>query len=253
MNLSALEVYNFPYKKRIGKDNDGGYVIITDTNILKKEPQDKESYQDHYDVLLSAGISDDISFEIDFLKYFTHTEQCFAFDGTITSLPQSQENVSVNSDKIQFIRKNIAHINTDTTDNLQSYIADYKDIFLKMDIEGSEYQFFAALSTTQMQSFKQIVVEFHFPTQSTEIWSILNKIKETHWLVHLHPNNNCGFNKYTVSNTINVDIPNVFECTYIRKPFLSLSTESVPRVDIDMPNNPDKPEIVLTGYPYNTL
>ena len=50
MSLDFLEVYSsYPYNKtRIGKDNDGGYIICDDLS---------------YDLLLSCGIEKDISFE----------------------------------------------------------------------------------------------------------------------------------------------------------------------------------------------
>lgn len=55
-------------KKRVGNPNgDGGYVIIDGLG--------------DYDLLLSAGIADDISFEDEFLK--DKNIKCFAFDGTI--------------------------------------------------------------------------------------------------------------------------------------------------------------------------
>ena len=54
MDISAIEVFKAPNKKvRIGKDNDGGYVIMEGLS---------------YDCFLSAGISDDISFEEHFFK-----------------------------------------------------------------------------------------------------------------------------------------------------------------------------------------
>lgn len=249
MNINALEVFNpgsYGHKQRIGSDNDGGYVVI-------KEHDPK------YDLFISCGISDDISFETAFLKENSSIEKCIAFDGTIEKLPyiseeETEEDKSIKN-RIEFVKKNISHIENNEseeskTTNLHYLINDKKDIFLKMDIEGAEYGFFAVLNKKQMQSFKQIVVEFHHPSMNKDNWNILSKIKETHWLVHIHPNNNCGTLKFhTSDNDKIIEIPNVFECTYVRKQFLELSSESVPS-SIDMPNVLDKEEIVLNGYPY---
>jgi hypothetical protein len=70
MNIDNLTVYESPYPKiRIGKDSDGGYIIADIPNIK-------------YSCLLSGGISDDISFEEDFIKKYPDTKKVFALDGT---------------------------------------------------------------------------------------------------------------------------------------------------------------------------
>ena len=55
--MNTLILYNSPFqKKRVGKDNDGGYVIV--------------DLPGEYDILISGGISDDISFEQNLLKEY---------------------------------------------------------------------------------------------------------------------------------------------------------------------------------------
>ncbi len=241
MILNYLEVFKCPgIKKRLGKDNDGGYIIVKD-NIESNN---------NYDILISAGISDDISFEIDFLREFENVNTCFAYDNTISEIPICNDPFS---NKIQYIPKNISsrENESDKLTNLHNLLTTYKDIFLKMDIEGSEYEFFNSLDLDKMRSLKQIVVEFHYPCINEAMWSILGRLTETHWLVHLHPNNNCGINTFKCSNDQNIIVPNVFECTYIRKDYLERSTEPIPNVLLDMPNKEEMPEIVLSGYPYN--
>ena len=82
--MENLLLYNSPFsKKRIGKQNDGGYVI--------------SNLPDTYDLFLSGGIANDNTFENDFLLEYPNIP-CYAFDGTISELPQS-------NNKIVFIKK----------------------------------------------------------------------------------------------------------------------------------------------------
>ena len=75
MNPSVLTVYRSPLPKlRLGKDYDGGYVIVEITNV-------------NYTTLLSGGILNDISFEEDFINKYPNVKT-FAFDGTINNLPK---------------------------------------------------------------------------------------------------------------------------------------------------------------------
>ena len=70
-----LTIYESPFeKKRIGRDNDGGYVICTGKPMKCS-------------ALISAGVSNDISFEEAFLN--ENNVPCFAFDGTVDTFPDS--------------------------------------------------------------------------------------------------------------------------------------------------------------------
>ena len=213
MNPSALIVYKSPFPKtRIGKDNDGGYIICEIPNI-------------EYTILLAGGIESDISFEEDFLKRYP-TVKCFAFDGTIESLPNENE-------KITFIKKNIGSENSETVTNIHGIIDANNNIFVKMDIEGGEIPWISSLSSEQMDKFEQIVMEFHFPFSEKEN-DVFNKINESHYLIHFHGNNCCGLRLHR-----GIFIPNVFECTYLHKKYFTsepdLNTDSIPS-SLDMKN-----------------
>jgi len=229
MDISVIEVYKPLNKKiRIGKDFDGGYIIVEGLE---------------YDCFLAAGISDDISFEEDFIKLYPNIPY-FAFDGTIETSPSPQ---------ITVIKQNIGSGANGTT-NFSEYFERYNNIFIKMDIEGHEFPWLASLTTEQIKKIKQFVVEFHYPTQSLEVWTLLDKLRKTHWLVHLHPHNGCGYKTYKLQNGKDIIIPNLFECTYTRKEFLEFNDEPTPS-PLDQQNSPHVPEleVKLFGYPYNTL
>lgn len=164
-NLDSLKVYNINSPlSRIGKDGDGGYCVYL---------------QNDYDILISGGISGDISFEEQFLNKYDIT--CEAFDGSISKLPKS-------NNKISFNKLYIGDINNDNYTNLHDIIDKHNNIFLKMDIEGGEFPFFHSLNSTHMNRLKQIVLEIHFPTTPNR-WKILDKLAETHYLIHIHGNN----------------------------------------------------------------
>ena len=75
--------------------------------------------------------------------------------------------------------------------------------------------------------------------------SSIIKLNKTHTLVHLHPHNGCGYFKL-----LDVIVPHLMECTYIRK---ELNDEPVPS-SIDQKNSPHvEEEYQLKGFPYNTL
>jgi len=210
MEPNDLTVYKCPFnKKRVGKNCDGGYIICEIPEIK-------------YNILLAAGVSTDISFEEHLCMLYPNMK-CLAFDGTI-------DNININNNNILFIKKNIGILNDDNTTNLIDYLSPNYNIFLKMDIEGAELSWINSLSSENLNNISQMVIEFHFPFEDHHA-EIFKKINVNHVLIHFHANNCCGLKNYK-----NVNIPNVFECTYIHKKyFFPLNTMDIPSF-LDMPN-----------------
>ncbi len=227
-SLSALVVYQSPVAKvRLGTDTDGGYVIC-----------------DHlgpYNLLLSGGIGGNDDFEIDFIDKYR--ADCYAFDPNI-------DNGEQKSPRLTFIKKSIGPISSEYSSNLKEYMSQSDDIFLKLDIEGGEFAWISALSTEELLKFKQIVIEIHdlFERDYSESSSFLGKLTANHVLVHLHANNWRG----TV-NVGGIAVPEVFECTFIRKdcypPPLIPNQDSIPSA-FDRPNLSTSPDICLSGWPF---
>ena len=232
MNPNLLTVYRSPFpKKRIGRLCDGGYVI-SDIPDLK------------YDVLIAGGVSDDISFEEDFIRWANSGIIVHAFDGTVSDLPATPLR-----DRFEFTQKNIGREETDSTTNLHELIDKYKDqnVFVKMDIEGGEIPWILSLMPDHMNAMDQIVMEFHFPFGADEA-RVFDKINKTHLLVHFHPNNGCD---HRIHN--GVYMPNVFECTYLHKKYFVdgeaiLNTDYIPNDSVDARNIYWKEEIYM-GHP----
>jgi hypothetical protein len=211
MDPSVLTVYKSPFPKiRLGNDHDGGYVIA---DVPTAE----------YKLLLSAGIGNDLSFELAFLDKYPDVK-CIAYDGSIDSLP-------ANDTPIQFVHKYIGTENTENTVTLHVLLTMNHHIFLKMDIEGHELAWIKSLHETQLDSIDQIVIEFHTPFSENDLFSKINK---SHVLIHFHGNNVAGTRCYK-----DVIIPNIFECTYLHKKFFQsapeLNTDLIPS-DLDSSN-----------------
>jgi hypothetical protein len=227
MNAASLTVYKSPFPKmRLGQDFDGGYITVD-------VPDAK------YSVMLSGGVEEDVSFEEAFLEKYPGVK-CLAFDGTIDKLPKE-------NDAITFIKKNIGAQNDECVTNLHDIINSHDNIFVKMDIEGGEISWIKSLKYEQMIKFDQVVIEFHHPFGWDEV-EVFDKFNDSHYLVHIHANNVCG-----VRDHGGVNVPNVFECTYLNKKYFTshpqLNTDSLP-CNIDMRNRESLPEIELNYYPF---
>jgi mannosyltransferase OCH1-like enzyme len=237
-----FQVYHFDNKIRLGSTYDNGYVIgLIDTK---------------YDCFISAGISDEDSFTVGFLnKYNLDVSNCYAFDGTINDLPSNIKN------KIQFIKKNIGPNNDEMNTNLNDLLENHENIFLKMDIEGSEWEWLNILNETNLKNISQIVIELHgitnnswhknfifnsFNTTIHEKINCLKKMSNTHYLIHAHGNN---ADKLTYNG-----IPNVIELTYVNKKYFNeitkLNENELPDKILDFPNEIKMPDVDLNFYPF---
>lgn len=221
--MELLKCFNNNNKIRIGRDCDGGYVIADGFD---------------YDVLISCGISDDDSFEHAFLEKNSNII-CYAYDERVYNLPNK-------NDKIKFFRKHICSKVSNKEENLYQLINNYKKIFLKMDIEGGEFEWFNNIPSNLLSNISQMVIEFHHPFK-IEKFNVFKKINQTHYLIHFHPNN-C----YQPKNINGIKVPKIFECTYINKNLISkpeLNKEPIPSI-LDRKNVKNLDDIKLVGYPY---
>ena len=227
MDPRALTVYTSPFPKiRLGKDNDGGYVLADVPDA-------------QYDLLLAGGVCDDVSFEEAFCGMYGGA-MCYAFDGTIETPPV------IHHPHVMFVKKNIGYHEEYDRTNLHEYIDAHSNIFVKMDIEGYEIPWFQSLTPDHMDKLTQMVVEFHFPFSDVER-GVFEKLNRSHVLIHMHANNNCGVR--TVKNLV---MPNVFECTHLHKRYVKTL---VPNRDplpgpLDMPNVKEKDDISLHYPPF---
>ena len=237
-DLTALTVYQFDDKIRLGNNLDGGYVIAL--------------LPDSYDCYISAGVANEESFSRDFIKKYNMTKyNSYAFDGTINNYPYQYTR------DITFMKKNINSYFDDKNANLQFLMSKYNNIFLKMDIEGGEYPWLLSLTDEKLNSFKQIVLEIHgindnsWGSSYEDKVTCLKKLANTHYLVHAHGNNHAK---------LTGNIPNVIELTYVRKNLfpnnLELNKNKLPDELLDFPCDylvPSNPEVDLNFPPFVNL
>jgi hypothetical protein len=200
---------------RYGKDNDGGYILADGLD---------------YDLFLSCGIGNDLSFDLMFRKFHPDIE-AHAFDGTTLYIDELESG-------IKYHRICIGANNSETHTNLHDYLSKHKNVFIKMDIEGYERDWIESLPDELLNNIKQLVIEFHgLHVSMPFIWKIL----KSHTLIHIHANNYGG----TIEVNNNA-YPNVFECTFLRNDVATFEpyTGALP-LPIDMPNNSRNRDIDL--------
>ena len=120
------------------------------------------------------------------------------------------------------------------------------DLILKMELKGAEYNVLHTVSSETLQQFAQIVIVFNGllqPRLENLICFALDKLNATHQLVHVH-----GDNSSAVSMKGGKVLPNVLECTYLRRDRGTFvrSKRFFP-TPLDAPNNPTRADINL-GY-----
>ena len=204
-------------KVRIGNKGDGGYVLLNDFKNIK--------------IAYSFGICDEISFEKELSE---KNIEVFMHDHTIQNI--SEYNPKLHWKKIGLTGKKGINENLKTLKELlkeNGHILE-KDMILKMDIEGSEWDSFLYMSFNILRQFKYIVVEFHFFDNYKSIYSkVFKKLNKTHQIFHLHCNN-CGqiinFDEYNICNLLEISFVIREENIFVK------STEKYPLKDIDYKN-----------------
>ena len=204
--------YNFlkPFKVkklvRLGRNFDGGYLVCNDS--LKS-----------CENLITLGVGDDISFEIDFeklknsttvkmydysvnnylfikiiLKYF---RRLITFRTKFENLKNSINNYkiflkflkkqNVILEKLRIVKKTKFH-NDITLNSILNKIYNKKNL-LKIDIEGSEYEIIDDIIKHNLK-IKMLIIEFHWINKNNKLFiKSLKKLKKQFDIVHIHVNN----------------------------------------------------------------
>ena len=232
---------------RLGKNNDGGYLVCKN-NIEQS------------DCLVSFGISNDFSFERQFKKF--NSVKIFAYDPTVTnnfflkefimlflkcnfiSLFKSIKNFfdfkkffNTNDNKL-FLKKigkgGSVYLEHIPFNEIIKSCEENKNIFFKIDIEGSEYRILNDLIKF-MDRIEGLTIEFHdVDINMDKVLNFINKFNLK--LIHIHANNwsTHGLN----------DIPSSIELSFSKKPILLNNNITFPH-NLDQKNNPDADEIDL--------
>ena len=251
IRISKLFYPQFKYDLlRLGKNFDGGY-IVEKNSILSSQ------------ILLSFGVADDWSFEKDFSEL--GGKKIYSYDYSVNkkfwfkNFLRSCLNILYFKDlkknfhklfeyfrfKSFFDSKNNFHLkkfivssdmkknifNNDINISLNDILKNMeKNIFLKIDIEGSEYRILDEIIKNHYK-INGLVIEFHdFDLHYDKVKKFISELNFN--LVHLHVNNFGSIN--------NDGLPSVIELSFASSNFLqykSKNDRSYPYEKLDMPNN----------------
>jgi hypothetical protein len=216
---------------RVGKNNDGGY-LLNKNDILKSE------------CLLSFGIKDDWSFEDQFLKI----KDCplFGYDNSVND-DMLKDKVLYESYKEfftgtkQHITKNIGKYDRENELSFLSVIKNKgNNIFLKCDIEGCEYDILNDI-LMHTKLFSGIVIEFHDIQDNFKLNEMANFVsKLDQKLVHVHINN-CSY----IQIGENQYIPSVVELSFTSSDNIKLKKHIIFPNSLDMPNCPEREDFTI--------
>ena len=193
--LRPKDVYG-KKKVRIGKEGDGGYVLLNDFENIS--------------IAYSFGICNDVSFDLELAE---KNIDIFMYDHTIQKLPVY--NKKFHWKKFGLTGKKINEPFMKTLKELiyENGHINEKNMILKLDIEESEWNVFSEINSAVLKQFKYILVEFHFNNiYESQYLKILKKLNRTHQIFHLHCNN-CGL----IVKFDGINICNPLEVSFVIK------------------------------------
>ena len=226
---------------RLGSNYDGGYLVER-TSILKTQ------------YLYSFGISTNWDFEQDFINI--NNVNIYAFDGSISLdywnklifqkfikgslskaiklIIQKKRFFKFFNDK-NFYSKYVGKSFSNSLSLNEILIGNYnKNLFFKIDIEGSEYEILDEIIFFQEQIIG-LCIEFHFCNDNIKY--IINFIKKLNMeIVHVHANN------YLIPD--HNSLPEVLEITFAKEPLQIGQFKGLPH-SLDMPNKSKGEEIII--------
>ena len=232
--LSPVKVAGFR-KRRVGGDEDGGYVMLDDLTDIG--------------VCYSLGVGPDVSWDIEMAELGA---EIFQYDHTVTAPPSSHprcRHFKIGITHDDSLAANLRRIDTLVRENGHS---GRTDMVLKIDIEGFEWDSLSVLSTRVLGQFRQILCELHglrmvdlesFRTRAT---ALFNKLRATHHCIHVHGNNFGG-----MAIVAGTPIADVLELTYVRKSdYVFMPSDEVFPTELDGPNNTNLPDLFLGTFQF---
>ena len=208
-------------KKRIGTREDGGYVISEIPGLT-------------YDAIYSYGSNDQTTFERE--MYANYGTQSWVYDHTIDGLTNKPDYINfikegLRSDTFNWCVNGVP-LPKEPTDTIENHIIknghqNYKNLFLQMDVEGSEWEALYVTPDSVLKQFAQMVIEFHARVSIPAMTAVYEKLNKHFIVTHIHGNNHdqCPW--------IDINFPKAIEVTLVRKDLVETS-------EIDMGEFPDK-------------
>ena len=266
MKLTLPKEYNFliPLTPkslvRMGVKKDGGYVV--NEELINKSR-----------TLVSFGMGNEFSFEKEFLVKDIRNK-VFIYDFSINHFHYLKELLK-NIRRILKFKRNLNHlkkwfleyfyftkftlmkkvnffsrkvtskINSKEEVNLNQIfespiLLNEKNITLKIDIEGSEYDIIDDILYYEKQ-INQLIIEYHDThLRKEEFFENILKLKKYFEINHLHPNNFNKLNQDGFSINIEITFSNKRQNAY-----KGIKRYSFPIPNLDYPNDPTKPDLAI--------
>ena len=215
-------------KVRLGSNNDGGYIV-------------NQTILDKADVLYTYGVEYNCDFELDF--HNRTYKPVHLYDHTV--------DFTHPNDNLIFHKEGLSHIKENDKkhffDHLKENGDEDKNVFLKIDVEGAEYEFFENTNIEELsKNVIGIVLEIHWTGDvngyRSRATKILEKITNHFTLTHLHGNNSAP-----MIGSWWIAVPDTIELTFINDRLfeaLHFDRGQWP-TELDMPNNPELQDFPL--------
>jgi hypothetical protein len=257
MTCAVLPEWLRPYKVekliRLGRDNDGGYLVDF-ANLVDT------------DLVLAFGVYDDWSFEEQFRS--VRNVPILAFDQSISGQHFFRQVLNALRfldhpsmalerylkyrrykrffvDGVRHVSKMVSQFDDPNYISVEQIVKDYelsrykKGIFVKCDIEGDEYRILDALLSSA-ELWSGIAVEFHdVDLHFGKVASFVKRLPLK--LCHVHGNN---FGPLLANG-----VPSVIECSFTSGLTLPSGDINLPH-KLDQPNNPAKPDYRIAFQPW---
>lgn len=228
--LRPMSVAEFQ-KVRLGRDFDGGYVLLDDFAGA--------------DAAISMGISDDCSWD---LAIAGRGLTVYQFDHTVDGPPIQSSKFVFFKQRVSF-KEGPAQISINAL--LGSRVASGEtDLLLKMDIESDEWDVLDSADPALLAHCRQFVCEFHhldrladkdFRDRALRCYA---KLAEIFFVCHVHANN-CG----NLFNVGNIALPESLEVTFANKNrYAARETAELFPGPLDMPNQEGRADIFLGSF-----
>lgn len=227
--LAPHDVSNRQFR-RVGREFDGGYVMIDDFSMVKE--------------VVSCGIEGEVSWDRNIADLGFRVRQ---YDHTIERSPEPNS-------LFKFHKLAIRPSEGEDGITLKRIVSDLgekaKGAILKLDIERSEWGVLATVDDETLASFSQMVVEFHdlhyLPLFIEQAEAALQRLSRLFFVAHVHANNHEEV--YSIGGII---VPRVLEVTFASRAWFEPAplTRSFP-TPLDRRNDPRRPEIHLGKFAY---
>lgn len=207
---------------RVGSQFDGGYLV----------PRNWKNV----DALFSPGVGHNSDFELEFAN---QSITCFLLDGSVNGPP-------INHPNFNFQKMFLGGSEGSDSTTLENWLIrsgiQGDNLFLSMDIEGSEYEVLLSVDDDTLSRFKYITIELHKVhtfldgQDGLKIIEALEKLTKRHRVVNFHGNNFTPL--FRIGQLV---MPQAVELTLVREDQFDMQQKLVfPNKEFDLNHRNDR-------------